>query len=846
MEMSDNDRSSSELRALDCNLSALCEHIQIQGFNNGAFSDVIVHAMGSHYSLHRLLLSRSSYFRNMLQGPWREANAPILTLHIDDDNVNGEAIEIALAYLYGHHPKLNDNNAFRVLAAASFLDLQDLCVICTDFIISELWTSNFLGYQMFAESQDYGKHGERVRSACWGYLCQSGAVELKEVLPKLSSQTLLALLTSDELWVPSEEKRFELALYSLLSKDTISDGEHDDQKISSSEMEMNTQHDATNGKGQNMADEGPSKKLEVVLGHGTSKVETSSSDLAHNRSQKYTDDSVDSSAYELNCRENSLDAVCSQSNLGSEYGCNTGQTSSIKPFSCSSEIQNMSSHRVGASTLGGNILPVEGPSQEDAYHQLNNYSWLPGEHGHCVSMSSSRDVLMSNEWGSCSMPSLSWGGRVVCHRDVKASLKGLMRMNKDDHDTFINIFEAGSLLYCNMSFESLLNVRNQLEEMGFPCKAVNDGLWLQMLLSQRVQEIGAYTCPNCRLVNMSCACKSFGYSRGISSNGSYVQDRDRNNPSDDYGNVYIANPSQGEGNGLFRNVRVHVRGANDGLAEVGRGNTFVPSAAWPPTRFVYSRVPIGMGNRNNQQYPGSDDVDNRTEHNVDLAGDGLTALVGLSQGGRVVASGQSEQSEQAYEADLRNRMVGCSITGTSSRGVPVQMLNSQDDTIGGEWENMSNGSISLDMRTPLCHFPPFRFAVQFQDVHRLCDGQVKHSPEVFYAGSLWKVSVQAFCDEDPQGRRTLGLFLHRRKAETNDPVRKVHMYVDSREKVTARYQLICPSKREVVVFGSVKQTGTLLPKAPKGWGWRTALLFDELGDLLQNGALRIAALVQLV
>lgn len=34
---------------------------------------------------------------------------------------------------------------------------------------------------MFAESQDYGIHGERVRNACWGYLCQSGAMELKEV-----------------------------------------------------------------------------------------------------------------------------------------------------------------------------------------------------------------------------------------------------------------------------------------------------------------------------------------------------------------------------------------------------------------------------------------------------------------------------------------------------------------------------------------------------------------------------------------------------------------------------------------------------------------------------------------
>jgi len=108
------------------------------------------------------------------------------------------------------------------------------------------------------------------------------------------------------------------------------------------------------------------------------------------------------------------------------------------------------------------------------------------------------------------------------------------------------------------------------------------------------------------------------------------------------------------------------------------------------------------------------------------------------------------------------------------------------------------------------------------------------------------------------------------------------MYVDSREKVTARYQVISatamnytfvlvlhdflsflliililglfcfshqltvPSKREMMVFGSFKQTGTLLPKFPKGWGWRTALLFDELADLLQNGALRVIAVVQLV
>lgn len=72
----------------------------------------------------------------MLQGPWKEASSPVVTLNVDDSNVNGEAIAVALAFLYGHHPKLNDNNAFRVLAAASFLDLQVLLKLNGFLIIS--------------------------------------------------------------------------------------------------------------------------------------------------------------------------------------------------------------------------------------------------------------------------------------------------------------------------------------------------------------------------------------------------------------------------------------------------------------------------------------------------------------------------------------------------------------------------------------------------------------------------------------------------------------------------------------------------------------------------------------
>ena len=127
--------------------------------------------------------------------------------------------------------------------------------------------------------------------------------------------------------------------------------------------------------------------------------------------------------------------------------------------------------------------PVEwpGPSEEGPCYHLNNNNWLASDQSrHCSSLDSSCSGLMLNDWGRCGMASLSWGGRIVGKRQVKSYVKGNCGVRGEEYDAFVNIFEGGSLLYCNMSFEALLNVRKQLEELGFPCKAVNDGLWLQV------------------------------------------------------------------------------------------------------------------------------------------------------------------------------------------------------------------------------------------------------------------------------------------------------------------------------------------------------------------------------
>ena len=232
---------------------------------------------------------------------------------------------------------------------------------------------------------------------------------------------------------------------------------------------------------------------------------------------------------------------------------------------------------------------------------------------------------------------------------------------------------------------------------------------IQMLLSQRVQEIGADACKNCFQTSMACACRQpFGFSHGVGTTGYYAQEHDQNNPPNHVGNVYVTESAQGQGNSHFRPVRVHVRGTVDGLAGIGRGTTFVPAAAWPPTRVVFSRIPYGMGSRNCQQSLVNDDLDARADHNGDLSGDGLTALVGLSQGGNTTTF-HLEQTERGYETDLQSRSSGASVAAPIASGVPLQMLDSEEHAIGIEWEHTNNSSIPLDMKTPLSHFPPFRF-----------------------------------------------------------------------------------------------------------------------------------------
>jgi hypothetical protein len=76
---SDSD-GGPNMRGMDSTLGALCEHVQLEGWKSKAFSDIVVNVMGHTFHLHRLLLSRSSFFRSGSVMPMIYMNTLIMVL----------------------------------------------------------------------------------------------------------------------------------------------------------------------------------------------------------------------------------------------------------------------------------------------------------------------------------------------------------------------------------------------------------------------------------------------------------------------------------------------------------------------------------------------------------------------------------------------------------------------------------------------------------------------------------------------------------------------------------------------------------------------------------------------
>lgn len=200
----DNFRTGSDTVKLD-------EFLYTRGFLEGTCSDITIVAFGTQYRLHRLILDRSPFFSSCFNGGWAESTSSEISLspETSDPNIVQHAFEIALARLYGHVDReREDANALPLLAAASYLELQDLAESCVRSLVGNLKTSNISSIVKFITSSYYGPLTDRLLESAKALLYRDGWEMDFSEWDGISGEIAAEIAGYEGFYVPTEYSRY--------------------------------------------------------------------------------------------------------------------------------------------------------------------------------------------------------------------------------------------------------------------------------------------------------------------------------------------------------------------------------------------------------------------------------------------------------------------------------------------------------------------------------------------------------------------------------------------------------------------------------------------------------------
>ncbi|KAJ3039939.1 hypothetical protein HDV00_011605 [Rhizophlyctis rosea] len=145
----------------------------------------------------------------MLEEHWMESGREEVEVDIADGNIQTESVELVLARLYGNFDTaMSPSLAPSHLAAALFFHDEDLAIQATSYILSTISRKTILPYFLFADSNYYGAHSERILDACLEMLCRDGVRRnMVKVFAGLPWEWCERILGSDCLWCESEVER---------------------------------------------------------------------------------------------------------------------------------------------------------------------------------------------------------------------------------------------------------------------------------------------------------------------------------------------------------------------------------------------------------------------------------------------------------------------------------------------------------------------------------------------------------------------------------------------------------------------------------------------------------------
>ena len=192
----------------------LPSHLYTRGLLHGRHSDITIHAFGTTYALHRLILDRAPFFSSALSEPWFESNSKDITLQPDDvdSNITQPAFELALKKLYGCDISAEeDGEAIGLFATGCWLEMADLIDSSVNAILRQMKPSNMGIFIKLVTTNYYGKAGDRILASAKAMLCREGWEMSIRHWDGISGEIAREIIGSDGFFVPDEWERFVLA-----------------------------------------------------------------------------------------------------------------------------------------------------------------------------------------------------------------------------------------------------------------------------------------------------------------------------------------------------------------------------------------------------------------------------------------------------------------------------------------------------------------------------------------------------------------------------------------------------------------------------------------------------------
>ncbi|KAJ3240393.1 hypothetical protein HDU81_003792 [Chytriomyces hyalinus] len=282
------------------------EDALLNAFNQGLFADAQVHIGGREFKLHRVVLLQSRLFASLLKESGANSNESFtdgrITITLDTRNrpgLSATSLEIVFRDLYTpclRSSQVHEKSVFHILAAACFLQTQDLISYCTRFILESVNPTNIAFYAsqmdsivscpMSAQASLQGETGimgefarllaavrKTLKPKLEAYLCQvvnvglseanaaESAVQKKEsqsaneTISYSSHQSIFMLLAAcpiswfqnvveaDSLCIPDEFSRYLFLKNAAIARWKL---QHDPQSQSTSEKDCFTPKRASN------------------------------------------------------------------------------------------------------------------------------------------------------------------------------------------------------------------------------------------------------------------------------------------------------------------------------------------------------------------------------------------------------------------------------------------------------------------------------------------------------------------------------------------------------------------------------------------------------------------------